>query len=103
MGLIRRISDIQLGSIGTTKALSITSVETYYQISSGNRAFEIGNFSNVNIIYGQSSVLANSGLIISSGNGAKFWDSVVDNFCLYLAVNSAGYSASVVVHEYRGN
>jgi len=103
LGTIRRLSDIQLGSIGTTKVLSITTSETLWQINSGNRAAEIMNFGVVNLFYGQSNLLANSGLIIASNNGAKFWDSVVDDFKFYLRVTSAGYSNQVIIHEYSGN
>ena len=103
MGIIRRIADLQLGSIGTTKVLQITSSETVWTIHSGNRAAEVMNFGVVNLFYGQSNLLASSGLIIASSNGAKFWDSVVDNFTLYFRISSGGYSNQVIVHEYQGN
>lgn len=104
MGTIRRITDIQLGSIGTTKTLAITSNETIYQISSGNRAFEIGNAGNVALLfYGQSNLIANSGLFINTSGGAKFWDNVVDNFSMALRTNSGGATVSVIIQEYAGN
>lgn len=102
MGTIRRITDLQLGLIGTTRVLSINSSETLYSIGSGNRAFEITNYGGVNLIFGQSSVLANSGGMILQ-NGSRFFDNVVDNFILYLAVNSGGITSNVVIQEYLGN
>jgi len=80
MGTIRRITDLQLASIGTTKVYSLTSSEILFQISSGNRAFEAGNLGNFNIFYGQSNLAVNSGLFISSAGGAKFWDTITHNF-----------------------
>ena len=103
MGIIRRITDLQLGSIGTTKVLSITTSETIFQISSGNRAFEAGNPGIVNIFYGQSNLAVNSGLIISSANGAKFWDTITDNFQMYFRIESAGLSTQLIIQEYRAN
>lgn len=103
MGTIRRLTDIQLGSINTTKVLSITSSETLFQISSGNRAFEVGNLTNFNIFYGQSNLSANSGLFISSGGGAKFWDTIVDNFQMYFRIPSGGQTVQLIIQEYAGN
>ena len=103
MGTIRRLTDIQLASINTTKILSITTSETAYYIESGNRAMEVGNPSNYNIFYGSSSLAVNSGLIIGSGYGAKFWDTVTDNFGMYFRLNTAGITAQVIIHEYAGN
>ena len=104
MGIIRRLTDIQLGSIASTKILSITSSETIYQISSGNRAVEIANNGNVAILfYGQSSLAANSGLFINTGGGSKFWDTVVDNFTMALRTASGGATIQVIAQEYGGN
>ena len=104
MGTIRRLTDIQLGSIGSTKILSITTSETLYQISSGNRAFEVSNPSTVaNIFYGQSNLTTNSGLIIGSSYGAKFWDTIADDFQMYFRITSAGLTSQLIIHEYRGN
>ena len=101
MGIIRRITDLQLASIGTTKVYSITSSETLFQISSGNRAFEAMNNGAINIVYGQSNLLATSGLIIASGNGSKFWDTITDDFKMYFVVPSG--SAQIIIQEYGGN
>jgi len=104
MGTIRRLTDLQLGSINTTKVLSITSSETIYQISSGNRAFEVGNNGNVALLfYGQSSLAANSGLFINTSGGAKFWDTVIDNFQMAFRTSSGGATVSVIIQEYAGN
>lgn len=103
MATIRRITDLQLASIGTTKVFFISSSETLFQISSGNRAFEAGNFSNFNIFYGQSNLITNSGLIISSGNGSKFWDTIADNFQMAFRVTSGGVTAQLIIQEYAGN
>ena len=100
---IRRITDLQLASIGTTKVYSITSSETLFKISSGNRAFEVMNNGVINVIYGQSNLLATSGLIIASGNGSKFWDTITDNFQMAFAINSGGASSQLIIHEYGGN
>ena len=102
MGTIRKISDLQLGSISTSKILSITTSETTYIINSGNRALEVTNRSTVSLIYGNTSVLVNSGGTLAAG-GAKFWDNVVDNFQMRFAVNSAGFTAVVTIHEYAGD
>lgn len=102
MGTIRRLTDIQLGSIGTTKLISVTPSERLYQISSGYRAVEIGVIgTNALVFYGQSSLLANSGLFINTSGGAKFWDSVTDDFSMYLVVYTN--TQQVIIQEYRGN
>ena len=104
MGTIRIISDRQLGSIGSTKSISVTSSEVLYQLSSGMRAFEIGNNgTNAIVYYGQSSLRASSGLFINTAGGAKFWDTIVDNFSMFLRINSGGIANQVIVHEYLGN
>ena len=103
MGTIRRLTDLQLGSIGTTKILTLTTAETVFQISSGNRAFEAGNNTLFNIFYGQSNLAVNSGLIISSSNGAKFWDTITDDFSMYFRLNTAGVSVQLIIQEYKGN
>lgn len=103
MGTIRRLSDLQLASIGTTKVYSITSSEILFQISSGNRAFEAGNLGNINIFYGQSNLLANSGLFISSGGASKFWDTITDDFQMYFVIGSGGASSQLIIQEYGGN
>ena len=100
---IRRISDLQLGSIGSTKVYTITTSETAYQISSGMRAVEVGNLGNYNIFYGQSNLMALSGLFISSQGGAKFWDSVTDNFKMYFRITSGGITTPLILQEYLGN
>lgn len=102
MGTIRRITDLQLGSIGTTKFLSITTASSIYTISSGNRALEITNLGPVTLYYGDTAVLAGSAGIIFS-QSSKFWDTVVDDFTLGLVNNSAGISGLVIIQEYRGN
>lgn len=98
---IRRISDLYLGSITTSKVVSISSAETVYTIGSGNRALEITNLGAYSIMYGQSGVLVNSGGIITA-NGSKFWDGVVGDFTLYLVVGSGGVTSNAVVQEYAG-
>lgn len=103
MGTIRKLSDIQLASIGTTKVYSITSSETLFQISSGNRAFEAGNLGNFNVFYGQSSLAANSGLFISSGGATKFWDTITDNFQMAFRLNTGGAASVLIIQEYAGN
>ena len=102
MGTIRRLTDLYLGSINTTKVLIISSSETFYQISSGNRAFEAMNNGTQNIFYGQSNLLATSGLIIASNNGSKFWDTITDDFKMYFVVPGGG-TAQLIIHEYAGN
>lgn len=105
MAIIRRLTDLQLGSIGSTKVISINSSETIYQISSGFRAVELSNIGTAALLfYGQSGLLANSGgIFINTGGGSKFWDSVVDNFTFSLRSNSGGVSIQAIFHEYGGN
>ena len=105
MGTIRRLTDLQLGSIGSTKVISVTSAETLYQISSGFRAVELANIgTNGLLFYGQSGLIVNSGgIFINSGGGAKFWDTVVDNFAFAVRVNSGGITVQAIFHEYGGN
>jgi len=100
MGTIRRNTDIYLASIKSTKVLSVGTSEVYYQISSGNRAFEAGNLSATNIFYGQSNLSANSGLFIASNGGAKFWDGVTDTFSMYFRASA---NVQLIIQEYGGN
>lgn len=104
MGTLRRVTDLYLASIQTTKVLLVTSSETLYQISSGNRALEIANNGNTALLfYGQSNLAASSGLFINTSGGAKFWDSVTDTFGMALRASSGGVSIQVIVQEYGGN
>lgn len=103
MGTIRRLTDIQLASIGTTKVYSLTSSEVLFQISSGNRAFEAGNLGNFNITYGQSNLTANSGLFISSGGASKFWDTITDDFQMAFRLTTGGATGLLIIQEYKGN
>ena len=105
MGTPRRLTDLQLGSIGSTKVLSINSSEVIYQISSGMRAVEIINQgTNALVFYGQSGLLTNSGgVFVNTGGGAKFWDSVVDDFTFALRTGSGGVVNAIILHEYKGN
>ena len=96
---IRRISDLQLGSIGSTKILSLSTTETLYTISSGMRAVEFTNHGAVNVYYGQSNLLANSGGLITQNN-SKVFDTIVDNFRMYFVVT--GGTTTVVAQEYLG-
>ena len=103
MGTIRRLTDIQLATIATSKILFLsTGSEVRYQISSGNRAFEVSNLGTFNVTYGVSNLLTNSGIIIASNNGAKFWDTVTDDFTMFFRVAEAG-SSHIVIQEYGGN
>lgn len=103
MPTIRRITDLQLASIGTTKTYAINSSEILFQISSGNRAFEAGNLGNFNVFYGQSNLVANSGLFISSGGASKFWDTITDDFQMAFRLNTGGVTGSLIIQEYKGN
>lgn len=104
MGTIRRITDIQLATIATTKIVSVTTSEYLYQISSGNRAFEVGNNGSIALLfYGQSSLAANSGLFINTSGGAKFWDTITDNFQMAFRTSSAGATIQMIIQEYAGN
>ncbi len=105
MAIIRRLTDIQLGSIYSTKVLSLTSSETLFFISSGARAFEVANNgTNSLVFYGQSGLAANSGgIFLNTGGGAKFWDTITDNFQMAFRAGSGGATAPLVIHEYAGN
>ena len=100
MGVIRRISDLQLATIGTTKVYSLTSSEIIFQISSGNRAFEAANIgTNSLLFYGQSGLVVNSGgIFINTGGGAKFWDTVTDNFEMAFRAGSGGQTVQLIIH-----
>lgn len=101
MGRILKTTDLYLGSIGSTKVLNISTSEVLYQISSGMRAVELINQGPSLAFYGQSGLAVNSGgVFVNTGGGAKFWDSVVDNFTFALRGSSNG---TVILHEYAGN
>ena len=99
---IRRITDLQLGSIQTTKVLSITTAETVYIVGTGNRAVEFTNLSSTDVYYGQSGVLINSGGVITN-KGSKFYDTIKDGFTLFFVNASAGVTSRVIAQEYAGN
>lgn len=99
---LRKIADMQLGSINTAKYLNVSSNELVYTIHSGNRAVELSNVGSYTVYYGQSAFTAGSGGIIPI-NGSKFWDTVVDNFTLYLKLATNGVISQVVAQEYAGN
>ena len=96
---IRKLSELQLGSIGSTKVLSLSTVEILYSISSGMRAVEFTNHTSVNVYYGQSNLLANSGGVITQNN-SKVFDTVTDNFRMYFVLT--GGTATIVAQEYLG-
>jgi len=100
MGTIRRLSELQLGAVGSTKILSLSTTEILYVISSGMRAVEFTNHNSVNVYYGQSNLLANSGGLITQNN-SKIFDTVTDNFFMYFVVT--GGTTTVVAQEYRGS
>lgn len=100
---IRKLTSVSLGSITTHTLLSITTAETVFTINTGNRALEITNNGSYDVYYGASGLLAGSSAFITSGGGAKFWDSVVDNFTIYFKLNSAAVSSQIVIEEYAGN
>lgn len=102
MGTIRRLTDLQLGSINTMKVLNVNSAGVTYQISSGNRALEVTNLSGSQTLYYGNAVTVGTGGIISS-SGSKFWDTVVDNFTLTFFASSGGVSILLAVQEYAGN
>lgn len=91
-----------LGSINTTKLLSVTSSETLYSIGSGNTAFEAINIGSYSVYYGDSGVLANSGGLILS-NGAKMWDTVWGGYTQRFVLGTGGVASNLVIHEYAGN
>ena len=105
MGTIRRLTDIQLGSIYSTKVIDMTSSETLYYISSGARAFEVANNgTNSLLFYGQSGLATNSGgIFLNTLGGAKFWDTITDNFQMAFRAGSGGATVQVIFHEYAGN
>lgn len=98
---IRRLAGVYLGSVGSTRLLSITSAETIYIISSGMRALDITNLGSYPVYYGGSGVRVSSGGLIQASS-VRAWDHVVDDFTLYLAVQSGAVSSNIVVTEYEG-
>lgn len=91
---------MSLGSIATTKLLVISQTETIYTLGSGNIALEATNLGPSIVYYGNSNVLINSGGIIT-GNGSKFWDSVLGDFTMRFVTTSG--NSNLVIHEYAGN
>jgi len=101
MGTIRRLTDIQLGSIATSKIVSLNTAGYVFQIGSGNRAFEATNLGSHNVFYNNEVLVGTGGLI--TANGSKFWDTIVDNFTITFYVGSGGVSSQLVIQEYAGN
>lgn len=101
MGTIRRLTDLQLGSITTTKLLALNTLGATYNLGSGNRAFEATNLGTNTVFYGNTLTLGTGGIILS--NGSKFWDTIVDNFTMNFSINSGGVTSLLVIHEYAGN
>lgn len=99
---IRKITEVSLGSIVTSRIISVSTAETVFTVGSGNRAFEATNLGAYNIYYGQSGILVNSGGVILP-NGSKFWDSIIGNFSVYFVVVSGGITSNMVIQEYAGN
>jgi len=96
---IRKLSDLQLGSIGSTKVLSLSTTEVLYTISSGMRAVEATNHGSINVYYGQSNLLVNSGGLITQSN-SKVWDTITDDFKMYFVLT--GGTTTIVLQEYQG-
>lgn len=101
MGVIRRLTDLQLGSIGTTKVVSLTTGGYVFQISSGNRAFEATNLGGNTVYYNNALTIGTGGIIVTQGS--KFWDTIVDNFTMTFFIGSTGISNLLVIQEYSGN
>ena len=104
MGVPRRRTDLVLGSIGSTKVLTVDSREIVYQISSGMVAVEFANQTTAALVYyGQSNLAVNSGIWLNTGGQAKFFDSVSDTFQLYFRVSSNFVVFQIIAHEYTGS
>lgn len=101
MGTIRRLTDLQLGSIGTTKVISLTTAGYLFQITTGNRAFEATNLGDYSVYYNRTLTLGTGGIILELGS--KFWDTITDNFSMNFSINSGGVSGFLVIQEYSGN
>src|SRR3990167_1961359 len=97
---IRRLTDIQLGSISTSKILSLTSSGYTFIIGSGNRAFEATNLGGTTVYYGNTLSIGTGGIILP--NGSKFWDTIVDNFTMVFYASSGGVTNLLVIQEYAG-
>ena len=82
--------------------MSISTSETAYALGTANRAVEMTNLGSYTVYYGQSNLSVNSGGIILP-NGSKFWDTIVDNFVMYIRLGSAGVTSTLVAQEYAGN
>ena len=102
MGTIRRLTDIQLGSIQTTKVINLTTAGYVFQIGSGNRAFEVTNLSQQASVYYGNAIVIGTGAIIQV-TGSKFWDTIVDNFTMTFYASSANITLPMVIQEYAGN
>lgn len=103
MSIYKKRMNFLLGSLGTTKLLTITSAETIYTIESGNIAVEISNQGVYDLYYGMTGSVIAQGIVIASNNGGKFWDTISDNFTFGLALGSGGVTnTKIIIHEYRG-
>ena len=101
MAQYRKPVNFSLGSIVTSRILSVTTAETLFLIGTGNRAFEATNYGPGNVYYGQSGILVNSGGLIPINN-SKFWDSITGNFSIYFVNASGGITTQLVIQEYAG-
>ncbi len=82
------IASDRLGSVGTTRYITITTAAAQLvQITSAKSAMQVFNLGSGNLIWGDSSIAVNSGNYIFV-NGAREWTNVNTNFNVYFRADS---------------
>ena len=89
-----------LGSLGTTRILSIaTSPATFVVMSTGYQALEAVNVGSANLYYGFSTVAVGSGTELFTQSQTPRWDRLEDAWGVYVVAESV--AGILTVHEYR--
>ena len=101
MGIIREHTELRYGSLGTTRTVSIdTGAAQLVTITSGYTALEITNLGPIKVAYGDSSILAGSGVVLPQYSIA-LWEGVVGSFGVYFRADSASaVTSTIAINEY---
>ena len=92
-------ADPQLGSIGTTRYLTITTAAAQQVImGSGNQGLFIYNIGSGNLIWGDSSIAVNSGNYIFV-NGGREWLNARDQFGIFFRADSVATLISITEYS----
>lgn len=98
MGIPYRRASPNLGSVGTTKYINITTAAAQQIfLDSGFTALHIFNIGSGNLIWGDSNIAVNSGayLFVNAGKG---WESLQDGWSIFFRADSV--STIISVNEY---